>query len=481
MAANEFEKNVRQVMGEFKVHPSDEVWKRVEERISSDKRRRRIIFFIIFSFVALALGGYGIYNFSRPAQLNSEIAGRNRDQKVQVMPTSRETTPSKQIDKEENFHSTGKGPNTHTRLEQIASGIAAVASHSGNANRSFYRHATTPHRHNMAVAHVSKNDRESTLSHGENIEKKLLAETQGQQERTAKEMPVSNDQTVTTVQNAEAIADSSNKEIAKNGLSDTISSRAQATTSLNKTRDQHQMFKKWNWGFSVSLGASTITQDPFSFKGTSYNNASAYSAPGGSTGGGPAVLNAPSSNTPAFSFKVGLSVKRQLSDRSSLSAGLTYSDLADKIKVGPRQTFGQPSNASRAAYSAAAQRSYTDGFHFIELPFIYDWRMTKKGGHYFSLNGGASMSYLVSTNALVYDTAQHGIYYHDNSLFNRPHLNFLAGICYHFARARNVELSTGPQFSFDVRKLIDSDVDKRKYFFYIGLNTRVFFDRVNNK
>ena len=64
MAANEFEKNVRKEMGEFKVQPSAEVWLKIEDRIREKKRKRRIIFFILFCSIALMLGGYGIYNFS---------------------------------------------------------------------------------------------------------------------------------------------------------------------------------------------------------------------------------------------------------------------------------------------------------------------------------------------------------------------------------------------------------------------------------
>src|SRR5882672_5980406 len=64
MAANEFEKNVRKEMDEFKLHPSEEVWPKVEERIREKKRKRRILFFILFSSIALMLAGYGLYNFS---------------------------------------------------------------------------------------------------------------------------------------------------------------------------------------------------------------------------------------------------------------------------------------------------------------------------------------------------------------------------------------------------------------------------------
>ena len=64
MAANEFEKNVRKEMDEFKVQPSGEVWSKIEDRIREKKRKRRIIFFVLVSSIALMLGGYEMYNFS---------------------------------------------------------------------------------------------------------------------------------------------------------------------------------------------------------------------------------------------------------------------------------------------------------------------------------------------------------------------------------------------------------------------------------
>src|SRR5947207_8739594 len=83
MAANEFEKNVRGVMDEFKIHPSDEVWPRVEQRIRKEKRKRRIIFFFLFACIGLALGGYGIYNYSGRQNVEAQIGTAKNDQKIQ--------------------------------------------------------------------------------------------------------------------------------------------------------------------------------------------------------------------------------------------------------------------------------------------------------------------------------------------------------------------------------------------------------------
>src|SRR6266498_3789361 len=74
MAANEFEKRVQMTLDEFKLHPSEEVWQNVEKRIREKKRKRRIIFFIIFSFMGLALGGYGLYNFANKKNMTPETS-----------------------------------------------------------------------------------------------------------------------------------------------------------------------------------------------------------------------------------------------------------------------------------------------------------------------------------------------------------------------------------------------------------------------
>jgi hypothetical protein len=52
----------------------------------------------------------------------------------------------------------------------------------------------------------------------------------------------------------------------------------------------------------------------------------------------------------------------------------------------------------------------------------------------------------------------------------------MAGGAYHMTTTKT-EFAIGPQFSFDLTKLINSDVDKRKYFLFVGVDTRIFFDK----
>lgn len=472
MAANEFEKNVQRVMDDFKLHPSDEVWQKVEERIRENKRRRRIIFFIVFSFVALTLGGYGIYNYSvnqdtrRVKDVKTEMTARRPDRQAQATSNiSHERNDKKQDNKTKNAQKQNQNVKAEGALEKTV-------------NEKFVAQNVRNKRQN-----VEQSARSFSLKIGEHP---LKPNSKIIENRNTTGIALNNGQPVDAGTETQKIAaDSINKSVTKNSLPDTaVAKKPDIITYDKKKLTQEQKFKKWKWGFNVSFGVSTITQDPFSFKGTSYVYANTYNAPGTSSGGA-GVFYGPSSNQPAFAFKTGVTLKRGISARSSMSAGLSYAYLADKIKIGINPNSSQsssPSSALQTAYYPAAPRyTYTDHFHFIELPLIYDWRMTKNSNHYFSLSGGVSPSYMLSTNALVYDTAFNGVYYHNKSLFTRMHFNFLTGASYHLASRKNFELATGPQFSFDVSKIIESNVDKRKYFLYIGLDTRIFFEGRKNR
>jgi outer membrane protein with beta-barrel domain len=465
--ASEFEKNVRRIMERLRVQPSDEVWQHVEEQIRENKRKRRIIFFIIFSLIGLALAGYGIFNFPGKSGGKSELANARMKPAVKEEnnPTQQTTADAdKAIQTIPTYNETGKTTN-RVRIATLAQTFTVNIRMSKNVNRSF-------------VEEKSPDELENAAPEISSIEKtQILVDTT--QLVNSKRLLFKNDPpTPWDSQNKTVNPDTPSAQLSNDSTASKTSGKA---TAVKKPQMNNQ--GKWKWGMNISLGASTITQDAFSFKGTSYSDAYAYSAPGSATGGGPmsGVFYGPSGNKAAFAFKAGFHAKNEISARSCVSAGLMYAYLADKIKVGLGGASNLSSGSSRSAYySGTPQNTYTEHFHFIELPLTYDWRMSNNSNRYFSLTGGMSGSYLVSTNALVYDTAQQGVYYQDKSLFTRMHFNLMAGTAYHAATAKT-EFAIGPQFSFDLTKLIKNDVDKRKYFLFISLDTRIFFDRGKKK
>ena len=298
-----------------------------------------------------------------------------------------------------------------------------------------------------------------------------------------------NQQPIITDNNQKEIAKPADKNLA---LDDTTGSKLEApkdtrsVQAVNKKKGNN-VPGKITWGINFSAGTSVITEEAFSFKSSSTTADKQYTTPGNSTGGGPLTGGGgpvtystypQSQSKPAFAFKAGINARKNISKRSSLSAGLGYSYLADKIKVGAAQGGTQSQSAfSRSYYTGAPQQTYTDHFHFIELPLSYNWRVTNNADHFLSLNAGVSPSYLLATNALLYDTAAGGSYYHDKDLVRKTQFNFITGISYQFKNKKSLEFSIGPQVSFDVSKVFKSDMDKRNYFLYTGIDARIFFEK----
>lgn len=478
MAANEFEKNVQREMDEFKLHPSDEVWIKIDARIRENKRKRRVLFFILFSSIALMLGGYGIYNLPsnniRPESQNklSEGSGPNDENK---------TGNSK--DDGHNKQTITIKPNIPVENNKPTNKTLAV-SNQKQISGSF--------KENKHVTSILKGN---SVSQKGNLAT-VKTNQEGQQNITTSEGTIK-ENSDNSFLNQQLITDNNQNETIKTEnknltLSDTTGSKLERPTDIRsvqvmgKTKGD-KVSNKITWGINFSAGRSVITEDAFSFKSSYAVADMQYSAPGSSQGGTPSTGGggsggsayyrySQSQNEPAFAFKAGINARKNISKRSSVSAGLGYSYLADKIKIGTNQASSQSSMAL-SYYSGSPQKTHTDQFHFLELPLIYTWRVTNNADHFLSLHAGAAPSYLLKTNALVYDTAMGGIYYYNKNFVTKTHFNFISGISYQFNNKKNLEFSIGPQFTFDVTKVFKSDLDKRKYFLYTGIDARVFFEK----
>ena len=474
MAENEFEKNVRREMDEFRIHPSEEVWSGIEKRIRENKRRRRIIFFVLFSMIALMVGGYAIYNFpgnktrSKAKDNLSEAIKSNDENKIENKKTeerNQETITIKPTIPAENSKTTnntlvvaGQKPVSQQKVNKLISLVSKEKSPSGkpatvNADRAGERNDQS----------ARNNTTQETIS----VPPVSQPVTQPDQTETAK------------------VQDKNLTHIDSTGIK-LGDSKDKGSLEFANKKNGGKISRKVTWGVNLSAGSSVITEEAFSFKSSSAAADRQYNAPGSSTGGNPATgggagggtynTYGQSENNPAFAFKVGINVRKSISKRSSLMAGLGYSYLADRIKIGTNQAAAQ-SFSALWYYSGSPKETHTDHFHFIELPLSYNWRVTNNADHFLSLNAGLSPSYLLGTNALVYDTTLGGIYYHNKELVTKAHFNFFSGITYQFKNKKNLEFSVGPQFSFDVTKAFKSDLDKRKYFLYTGIDVRVFFDK----
>lgn len=462
MAVNDFEKNARKLLDEFKLHPSEQVWQNVEERIREKKRKRRILFFMIFSCAFLALGGYGVYQMQG-------TRGKAQEAKIKTQLTTTENTNPGNSDSlhltsvntiSSQNKATAKTSITHEvtgEKQQAQKSAIAFKNNDGILKRKDQVPATSP-KQNESEKQGSANDASSLTTPDNSSDNK-----QG--------IPIdTTDHTITLAPGKKDTV------IASLVDSTTTKQKSEQTANTKPSKKITQSKKKIEWGASISAGASTITQDHFSNGNANYSSGNLSSAPGPYTGGG--SIYPQSANKPSFAFMAGVTLRKNISKRSSLSAGIQYSYMADKIKIGSLQTIPQSGYyyLFSSYYGGAAKQTYTNHFHFIDVPLMYDWRITNNTKHFLSLNAGISVSFLISTNALVYDTAASGIYYHNKNSFAHAIINFIPGLSYHFS-AKNFEWSLGPQVYFDLNRFIKSDPDQRKYLFYGGVNAKLFFEK----
>jgi len=477
MAANEFEKNVRKEMEDFKFRPSETVWPKIEERIREKNRKRRILFFILFSLIGLIVAGYGIYNFS---------GSRTKSEAQFKLPDGHKSNTE---DKTSNSKNTEPDKETITNKQTIPAENSEQIKHVVTGKQ---EHADQSSKPNKQMTSVSK---ENSISRNQTTVS-INSSTEKQDNSKKRNATLETTQVLSINQKPEII-DSNQKGIAKpegkNLPSDTARSNLKESNNTRSVdvvtrKKSEKVSNEITWGIDISAGSSVITEDAFSFKSSYATADRQYSAPGSNIGGTPstgaggaggptAYYNySQSQNKPAFAFKVGINARKNISNRSSLSVGLGYSQLADKIEIGTNQSPSQSSMAL-SYYSGAPQQTHTDHFHFIELPLSYNWRVTNNADRFLSLNAGVSPSYLLATNALVYDTTMGGIYYDNKDVVTKAHFSFTSGISYQFKNKRNLEFSIGPQFSFDITKVFKSDLDKRKYFLYTGIDARIFFEK----
>jgi hypothetical protein len=491
MPVNEFEKQVQKQLEEFQLDPSAAVWKNVEEEIKK-KKRRRIIFFFILP-VALGLIGYSIYQFA------------NADRKTEVAQQSfSEKNKSSQTDNQKEI--SGENKNNIRKEETINDNLS---SKSQKSNPGSYRDKSqkketrlkpsiVPQKNNPRIS----NERAAT---GINVNKEqnIPAKTKRDISPVIKTgIPVKQDAVKLNKENKEkemkaksgtmdsiagrktaktdSITDKKNNIVPKK---DSISSDVVETTGNKKENDIKKNVRKSKikWGIDLSAGMTASTGSLLSFGGQKSLDYLAVNNPGSATGAGSVARTSPSSIRSGPSFRAGVAGEIKVSQKSRLSAGLQYVYASTRIKTGARldSTIRVNNNFSpvqvNGIYRGSQQNNFTNNFHFIQIPLEYHWQINKGKKLPIRWNAGISFAYLIATNGLVYDTAYGGIYYHNKEAFNKMHFTLGTGLSFRLQNKHGGEWIVGPEFSFDMRKLVNDPYDQKQYLLYGGISTRLLF------
>jgi hypothetical protein len=122
-------------------------------------------------------------------------------------------------------------------------------------------------------------------------------------------------------------------------------------------------------------------------------------------------------------------------------------------------------------YPNGSNQSYTNSYHFIELPVTADFQLNKSSKLPVFWEAGFSVSYLVNSNALHFDP-NGNLYYQNAQLFNKVQLNGATAILIGFP-INKTELQIGPQLQYGLTGLLKTESGNPQHLLYAGLKISI--------
>lgn len=439
MQNSEFEKNVQQKMEELKLAPADAVWKKIAARLPEEKKGRRWIIFILL-FAVLATGSIIFLN-----------KFKSNDKKIaQVSTITKEIILQNAIPQ-----------NKEKNRKSIAADIGLVKSTAvtnernkkqglKNTSLSATTFGTTPQT-DLAV----KNKQRLKTKGAVKITVKSPATTSETGEATA-EAPME----------VETISKTKNKIVTDTAILPTVdlivATKKTEIDSLavikkdtiqgiskNKTKQKKNNLN-WQYGIGFASGFANVKNNLFSstpvFPDAFSNNVSGPP--------NPSIRIIPGNPSKGLALGFGFYAQKDINARWKFSTGLNYLYQSNTIKVGSRvdsvANFNFDINKSIAAdyyYRPGNSASYKNKFHLIEIPILFQYKISKKPPLYFE--GGPSLAFLLKSNALVYNSNS-AAYFTNSAVFNKLLLSFNAGAGIKLAQKTKHPVTIGYRFNYSI-------------------------------
>ncbi|MDF2189954.1 hypothetical protein [Paraflavitalea sp. CAU 1676] len=239
---------------------------------------------------------------------------------------------------------------------------------------------------------------------------------------------------------------------------------------------------KWQFGAQAEAGSSGITQD--GLFGLNQEAAVADLAMNSFAPQFPRPVVTKASNlTMGLSFSVGGFAQRKLSNRLSLSAGVQYAYLSARQVVGTKVENNRTVNRAPAFsqmvssyYGGNNTEQYTNKYHFLEIPVTLHAQLNKGERLPIGWDVGFSVSKLLNTNALHYDGLG-GVYYKDNSLFNKVQWAASTGFFVKLFHNGNHPLSVGPVLRYNMTPLLQKEFSTGQHLWSVALRASVLLKK----
>lgn len=513
MRANEFEKGVREKMGEFRLQPSAPVWPEVERRIRERKRRRILFFWFSLAGIILAgLGGWWIMeNSKQPVsgstnQATTETtAGINKQEKA-----VNKTGPVSNHPDSENITAAEKAT-TNTATE-TTSATLTTTSYSGTTKPA--PAANTNKLNGIQAPAVSENIagksvKQSITYPSNNINSAITGGNSGKSKRSgnkppantkkaAKPEPVTEtavlaqiaavppvaDQPAVSKKNEEekkvTFIDSTNNAVIPADTVKAVAVVQQDPIPGPPKKKQSVKQPKWQTGVQFGFGQSKLTTGGFNiFDEKSYDALQS----GGSVNNNPGTGNVYSLNyadsvpLKGPAFQAGVFAKRTLGKRTAFSAGVNLSYYSGKQRVGVfvdsvRRISSFTTDTREGFYRAGSSSPYSNRYYYIQFPLLFHWQLNK--GHKIppvQWENGIAPTFMAGSRAVVYDRVSR-LYFRDKTAYSSFGLIFQTGLAAEFGTAKKHPLSAGLFYKYHFTRLQKINPPDFNYLSSYGIQLR---------
>jgi hypothetical protein len=502
MPENEFEKKISSEMQELKFKPSEHVWLRVEERIKTKKKRR--VFVVIFLLAGLGLLGYwqrtnlfGEQKNDISKTVQKDSSGEKQQEEnsqstteINSSTTKQKTQPTKS---RETKNTTGKTVNDkQTDSGSVIDKKDIAVSKNNISKQKKSKEETNGKPGSIKTKKDNKPEASKAIVSANSKTKNGVVDDKSKDLKTdpetiAKQEDV-NQSEVKPVDNKIDSAKVVTLEQEKNTTTkrDTLLKADPAKDPAPQIVKKDPSEKKWKWGLHITPGISSLNDNDISLGGANFADAFVYQNPvGGGTGPPPPPRQKPSEAKAGFALQMGAFAQRKLSNRTSLSVGLQYGYYSNILHIGNRRGSLNNNTQFNSAVSRYANQvynagndttKYTNSYHFIELPFLFQWQLNKNKAKPFIWSIGFTVGQLISSNAIMYDTAFNGVYYKNKSQLNKTQFSLSTGFSWTISNNKRMQWNLGPVADLHLSKLIDNPFENKRYLFFVGLRTGVLLN-----
>lgn len=479
MQENEFEKQVKNMMEEFQLAPSDTAWEKVSLKITEEKKRKRYFIFLLF-FGLITAGVFGYFISEKNTKKLNAVSSINKTEQ----PAKGDVVA---IDSNKNFNNKPlKGTNdiaiNDTILKALKNSKAVLKeNHTANKNLqvntainkdlpAYKKDATVLKDNSNALVKNDNNALQQDLSQ-QKKSNTLVADTNKifkEDSSASTPLVATNNSLPQVVKNSTTDSNLIHADSAANTLP------ASNTTVKKKESKIPSTYKipSWQFGVNTMYGKSNLTSGLVSVDKALPSALGPLDSIAGriDTSGNSKLYSA----SAAYNF--GFVVQKKIFKTAVIGVGINYQHLSVKSHISNQVNAGYVLQYNNNLTSYIINNYYRPGnasvyintYNFIEVPVYFQQDIFHAKKVSFAYNAGFSLRHLLSSKSLIYNESNN-IYYFKDGLLHKTQVQLQAGLNVKFNTGKSTSIYIGPQAAYSLSKNFKNSNDGSFHFINYGL------------